>query len=66
MGDTQKKERKLDSKYLVELAIKSRRVQLQGVIDEILVRQTVEDLLMLDSINHDPITLFINSPGCSF
>jgi len=58
-----KVEKKMDSKFLVDLTIKARCVYLQGVIDEPLVKQVVEELLLLDRINHKPITLFINSPG---
>jgi len=54
---------KMDSKFLVDLTIKSRKVYLQGVIDEGTVKSVTEELMLMDSINHDPITLFINSPG---
>ena len=58
-----KKVVQMDSKYLVDLTIRTRRVYLQGVIDEQVVKAVTEELLLLDSIKKAPITLFINSPG---
>lgn len=45
--------------------LKDRIVILSGEIDDGLANSVVAQLLYLDSINHDPINLYINSPGGS-
>lgn len=45
--------------------LESRIVFLSGEIDSNLANYVVMQLLMLDSINHDDIYLYINSPGGS-
>ena len=45
--------------------LKDRIVILSGEIDDNLANSIVAQLLYLDSINHDPINLYINSPGGS-
>ena len=45
--------------------LKDRIVILSGEIDDSLANSVVAQLLYLDSINHDPINLYINSPGGS-
>ena len=45
--------------------LKDRIVLLSGEIDDTLANIIVSELLYLDSINHDDISLYINSPGGS-
>lgn len=45
--------------------LKDRIVILSGEIDDGLANSIVAQLLYLDSVNHDPINLYINSPGGS-
>lgn len=45
--------------------LESRIIFLSGEIDSTLANSVVMQLLMLDSINHDDIYLYINSPGGS-
>ena len=45
--------------------LKERIVFLSGEIDDILSNSVVAQLLYLDSLNHDDIYLYINSPGGS-
>lgn len=45
--------------------LKDRIVILSGEIDDSLANSVVAQLLYLDSINHDAINLYINSPGGS-
>ena len=45
--------------------LKDRIIILSGEIDDILANSVVAELLYLDSINHDEISLYINSPGGS-
>mgnify|MGYP002620336763 CR=1 FL=1 len=45
--------------------LKDRIIFLSGEIDDILSNTIVSELLYLDSINHDDIYLYINSPGGS-
>lgn len=45
--------------------LKDRIVLLTGEIDDILSNSIVAQLLYLDSLNHNPISLYINSPGGS-
>ena len=45
--------------------LKDRIIILSGEIDDNLANSVVAQLLYLDSLNHDPINLYINSPGGS-
>ena len=45
--------------------LKDRIVILSGEIDDVLANSIVAELLYLDSINHNEISLYINSPGGS-
>ena len=45
--------------------LKDRIVLLSGEIDDTLANIIISELLYLDSINHDDISLYINSPGGS-
>ena len=45
--------------------LKDRIIILSGEIDDNLSNIIVAELLYLDSLNHDPINLYINSPGGS-
>lgn len=45
--------------------LKNRIILLSGEIDDILANSIVAQLLYLDSLNHDDISLYINSPGGS-
>jgi len=45
--------------------LKDRIIILSGEIDDIVANSVVAELLYLDSINHDEISLYINSPGGS-
>lgn len=45
--------------------LKDRIIILSGEIDDNLSNSIVGQLLYLDSVNHDPINLYINSPGGS-
>ena len=45
--------------------LKDRIILLSGEIDDTLANIIVSELLYLDSINHDDISLYINSPGGS-
>ena len=45
--------------------LKNRIILLTGEIDDYLANTIVAELLYLDSINHDDISIYINSPGGS-
>lgn len=45
--------------------LKNRIIILSGEIDDMLANSVVAQLLYLDSLNHDDISLYINSPGGS-
>lgn len=45
--------------------LKDRIIILSGEIDDGLANSVVAQLLYLDSVNHNPISLYINSPGGS-
>ena len=46
--------------------LKDRIVILSGEINDELANSIVAELLYLDSINHNEISLYINSPGGSY
>ena len=43
--------------------LKNRIILLSGEIDDNLANSVVAQILYLDSLNHDDISLYINSPG---
>lgn len=45
--------------------LKNRIILLSGEIDDAMASSVVAELLYLDSINHDDISIYINSPGGS-
>ncbi len=45
--------------------LKNRIILLSGEIDDIVANSIVAQILYLDSLNHDDISLYINSPGGS-
>ena len=45
--------------------LKNRIILLSGEIDDILANSIVAQILYLDSLNHDDISIYINSPGGS-
>lgn len=45
--------------------LKNRIILLSGEIDDLVANSIVAQLLYLDSLNHDDISLYINSPGGS-
>ena len=45
--------------------LKDRIIILSGEIDDNLANIVISELLYLDSLNHDDISLYINSPGGS-
>ena len=45
--------------------LKNRIILLSGEIDDILANSVVAQILYLDSLNHDDISIYINSPGGS-
>lgn len=48
---------------LGSLLLNERIVMLNGQVDENMAEIIIEELLYLDSVNHDDIFLYINSPG---
>jgi len=45
--------------------LKNRIILLSGEIDDVLANSVVAQILYLDSLNHDDISIYINSPGGS-
>ena len=45
--------------------LKDRIIMLSGEIDDSLANVIISELLYLDSLNNDPISIYINSPGGS-
>lgn len=61
-------ERQSNKEYAYDIysrLLKDRIILLNGEIDDSLSNSIVAQLLYLDSLNHDPINLYINSPGGS-
>lgn len=50
---------------LYSLLLKNRIIFINGEIDDKLANIVISELLYLDSINHEDISLYINSPGGS-
>ena len=51
------------TKEIVESFLKQRKIFLWSQVDDPNAERVVKLLLYLDAQNHDPITLFLNSPG---
>lgn len=51
------------SAKLLEFMINARKVFITGEIDQKLARETVQQLHALDYLSHEPIQVFISSPG---
>ncbi len=51
------------TKEIVESFLKQRRIFLWSVVDDQSAERIVKQLMYLDSLNQDDITLYINSPG---
>ncbi|WP_027349841.1 ATP-dependent Clp protease proteolytic subunit [Halotalea alkalilenta] len=51
------------SAKLLECMINARKVFITGEIDQKLARETVQQLHALDYLSHEPIQVFISSPG---
>ncbi len=58
MEKTNKVQDKIDSELL-----KARKIFLWGMVDDKSARHVVDRLIYLDSLGHDEIKLYINSPG---
>jgi ATP-dependent Clp protease protease subunit len=58
MSDKLKLQDKIDQNY-----IDQRKLFIWGMVDDKSARHCVDRLLYLDSLNNDPITFVINSPG---
>lgn len=50
-------------KEIMESFIKARKIFLWSQVDDATAEKVVKQLLYLDSLNHDDIILYINSPG---
>ena len=50
---------------IISRLLKNRIILLSGEIDDSLANSVVAQLLFLDSLNHDDISIYINSPGGS-
>ncbi len=60
------KEKNIERTYdIYSRLLKDRIIILTGEIDDISANNIVAELLYLDSINHDDINIYINSPGGS-
>ena len=60
------KEKNIERTYdIYSRLLKDRIIILTGEIDDISANNIVAELLYLDSINHDDISIYINSPGGS-
>ena len=51
------------SKEIMESFIKARKIFLWSQVDDLTAEKVVKQLIYLDSLNHDDITIYINSPG---
>jgi ATP-dependent Clp protease protease subunit len=66
MDDKDKEKEKEESnlgKEIMESFIKARKIFLWSQVDDTVAEKIVKQLLYLDSLNHEDITLYINSPG---
>ncbi len=60
---TKKKETEQATAQLEKAEVESRIIHLSGSVDDESAYEVCLSLLLLDEISHDPIKLFINSPG---
>ena len=60
--DEEKKTKSVDPS-LSEKLLKTRCVMISGEINKDVADDFAERMLVLDSESHDPITVYINSPG---
>jgi len=58
-----KKEEPSIGKEIQESFLKNRKIFLWSAVDDESAEKVVKQLLYFDSINHDDITLYVNSPG---
>jgi len=66
MDDKEKEKEKEESnlgKEIMESFIKARKIFLWSQVDDTVAEKVVKQLLYLDTLNHEDITLYINSPG---
>jgi ATP-dependent Clp protease protease subunit len=66
MDDKDKEKEKEESnlgKEIMESFIKARKIFLWSQVDDTVAEKIVKQLLYLDTLNHEDITLYINSPG---
>lgn len=66
MDDKEKEKEKEESnlgKEIMESFIKARKIFLWSQVDDTVAEKIVKQLLYLDTLNHEDITLYINSPG---
>lgn len=66
MDDKEKDKEKEESnlgKEIMESFIKARKIFLWSQVDDTVAEKVVKQLIYLDTLNHDDITLYINSPG---
>jgi len=66
MDDKDKEKEKEESnlgKEIMESFIKARKIFLWSQVDDTVAEKVVKQMLYLDSLNHEDITLYINSPG---
>jgi len=65
MSDTEEKNKKEPSlpQEIIESAIKNRKIFLWSEINDELSEKIVRQLLYMDTLSRDPITMYINSPG---
>lgn len=66
MDDKDKEKEKEESnlgKEIMESFIKARKIFLWSQVDDTVAEKVVKQLLYLDTLNHEDITLYINSPG---
>ncbi len=59
----EKEDEKKPPKGMMERMLESRTLTIFGEIDMKLAREVTQNLLLLDADSHDPIKVFINSPG---
>jgi ATP-dependent Clp protease protease subunit len=66
MDDKEKEKEKEESnlgKEIMESFIKARKIFLWSQVDDTVAEKVVKQLIYLDTLNHEDITLYINSPG---
>jgi len=66
MDDKEKEKEKEEpnlGKEIMESFIKARKIFLWSQVDDTVAEKIVKQLLYMDTLNHEDITLYINSPG---